>query len=581
MQGAEVSHAVRINLVAAADVHRIRKRQPENAAPTENVEAVVLGLGVSHNGIHQTRGLAVEVFVEAGLQTLRELCDPGRHGDGVAAERAGLVHRTGRRDVFHDFGARGVGAYGKASADDLAKRQHVRLDVVQARRTFKAHAETADDFIKQEQNAFSCADATHLPQEIGILDEEAIVGGDGFDGDNRDLVFVLGDARLERLEVVQREDQGFAGVGFGHARGRGRAEGGQATARLHEQGIDVAVVAPVELDDFVPARDAACQANGGHGGFRAGRHKANAVDVPVVGQNQFSKFVLEARRRTERGAVGQRGRDAVHDRRMRMAQDEWSPRAAEVDELVAVGIPNVGALALVHEQRRSTDRFESPHRRVHAAGKQGLGLVEQSRRRRALEGRCHFSAKLAQHERASHPEAARELDSADPLSRFRSRFHIPQHDGADTMYFTGNSLGLQPKDAKAALEVELDDWAKWGVEGHFQGQNPWVSYHERFVDGLCHLTGAKPHEVVAMNGLTVNLHLLLISFTNPRARAGSCCARRRPSPATGTRCAVRFACTAGTLTKTSSNLPLVTASTSCARKMSFAPSRKRETNWPP
>ena len=113
-------------------------------------------------------------------------------------------------------------------------------------------------------------------------------------------------------------------------------------------------------------------------------------------------------------------------------------------------------------------------------------------------------------------EAARELDSADPLSRFRERFHIPQHNGADAMYFTGNSLGLQPKAAKAALEVELDDWAKWGVEGHFQGQNPWVSYHERFTEGLCHLTGAKPHEVVAMNGLTVNLHLLLISFYQPK-----------------------------------------------------------------
>ena len=89
-------------------------------------------------------------------------------------------------------------------------------------------------------------------------------------------------------------------------------------------------------------------------------------------------------------------------------------------------------------------------------------------------------------------EAARELDSADPLSRFRERFHIPQHDGADAMYFTGNSLGLQPKAAKEALEVELDDWAKWGVEGHFQGQNPWVSYHERFTEGLCHLTAPNP-----------------------------------------------------------------------------------------
>ena len=94
MQGAEVSHAVGVDLVAAADVHRIRKRQPENAAPTEDVEAVALGLGMGHNGIDQTRGLAVKVFVEPGLQALRELCDPGRHGHGVAAERAGLVHRT-------------------------------------------------------------------------------------------------------------------------------------------------------------------------------------------------------------------------------------------------------------------------------------------------------------------------------------------------------------------------------------------------------------------------------------------------------------------------------------------------------
>ena len=119
-----------------------------------------------------------------------------------------------------------------------------------------------------------------------------------------------------------------------------------------------------------------------------------------------------------------------------------------------------------------------------------------------------------------HPtlEAARELDLADPLSRFRDRFHIPQHNGHDTMYFTGNSLGLQPRDAAEALRVELDDWATWGVEGHFQGRNPWVNYHERFVEGLCHLTGALPHEVVAMNGLTVNLHLLLVSFYQPKGR---------------------------------------------------------------
>ncbi len=128
-------------------------------------------------------------------------------------------------------------------------------------------------------------------------------------------------------------------------------------------------------------------------------------------------------------------------------------------------------------------------------------------------------------------EAARDLDLADPLSRFRERFHLPQHEGKDTMYFTGNSLGLQPKAAQEALQVELEDWATYGVEGHFQGRNPWVSYHERFADGLCHLTGAQPHEVVAMNGLTVNLHLLLISFYQPEGarRKMLCEAKAFPS----------------------------------------------------
>ena len=114
-------------------------------------------------------------------------------------------------------------------------------------------------------------------------------------------------------------------------------------------------------------------------------------------------------------------------------------------------------------------------------------------------------------------DEARALYRNDPLSALRKEFHMPQHGGQDAMYFTGNSLGLQPKAAAKALQVELDDWARLGVEGHFHGQHPWVNYHDRFVDGLTHLTGAKPHEVVAMNGLTVNLHLLLISFYNPKA----------------------------------------------------------------
>lgn len=110
---------------------------------------------------------------------------------------------------------------------------------------------------------------------------------------------------------------------------------------------------------------------------------------------------------------------------------------------------------------------------------------------------------------------AREADENDPLHHFRNQFFIPEHKGEETVYFTGNSLGLQPKAAKSALEQELNDWAKYGVEGHFDAKNPWFSYHEMFAAPLAKLVGAKPTEVVAMNGLTTNLHLLMVSFYRP------------------------------------------------------------------
>jgi kynureninase len=115
-------------------------------------------------------------------------------------------------------------------------------------------------------------------------------------------------------------------------------------------------------------------------------------------------------------------------------------------------------------------------------------------------------------------EHARSLDKSDPFPARRADFHLPIINGKEVIYFTGNSLGLQPKSAEQALKTELDDWAQWGVEGHFRAKNPWVSYHEKLTKGLAHLVGAKEHEVVAMNALTVNLHLLLVSFYAPKGQ---------------------------------------------------------------
>ena len=113
---------------------------------------------------------------------------------------------------------------------------------------------------------------------------------------------------------------------------------------------------------------------------------------------------------------------------------------------------------------------------------------------------------------------AEQLDREDPLASYRDRFHIPrQKNGKEYLYFTGNSLGLQPKTTRAFVEQELEDWANLGVEGHFHAKNPWMPYHGFLTDTTARLVGAKPHEVVVMNSLTVNLHLLMVSFYRPTA----------------------------------------------------------------
>ena len=113
---------------------------------------------------------------------------------------------------------------------------------------------------------------------------------------------------------------------------------------------------------------------------------------------------------------------------------------------------------------------------------------------------------------------AKKLDEMDPLRTYRSEFYIPRHQNKPCIYLTGNSLGLQPKGTASALEQELQDWRRYGVEGHFQAKNPWFNYHHRLTKSLCLLTGAKLSEVVAMNQLTVNLNLLLISFYRPSGK---------------------------------------------------------------
>jgi len=115
------------------------------------------------------------------------------------------------------------------------------------------------------------------------------------------------------------------------------------------------------------------------------------------------------------------------------------------------------------------------------------------------------------------PSFAETMDANDPLARFKSQFHFPKHDGNDVIYFCGNSLGLQPKNVAAAIETELTTWRELAIGGYFGGTNPWLHYQEYTRATLAGMMGAKENEITVMNALTVNLHLLMLSFYKPTA----------------------------------------------------------------
>ncbi len=139
-------------------------------------------------------------------------------------------------------------------------------------------------------------------------------------------------------------------------------------------------------------------------------------------------------------------------------------------------------------------------------------------------------------------EFAREMDAKDPLHSFREKFLFPTFHSENVVYFTGNSLGLQPKSVKQYINEELEDWAKYGVEGHFMSRRPWFAYHENLTDYTAEVVGAKPKEVVVTHSLTTNLHLLMVSFYRPEGKRTKilCEAKAFPSDQYALETQVRF-----------------------------------------
>lgn len=126
---------------------------------------------------------------------------------------------------------------------------------------------------------------------------------------------------------------------------------------------------------------------------------------------------------------------------------------------------------------------------------------------------------------------AQQLDEQDPLKHFRQEFIIPTRNGKEQIYFLGNSLGLQPKSTQSHIQQVLDQWSQWGVKGFTEGEQPWMQYHDQLTPAMSQIVGALPHEVVIMNQLTTNLHLLMVSFYQPTGKRNKiiCEAKAFPS----------------------------------------------------
>ncbi|MFO0494641.1 MAG: kynureninase [Flavobacteriia bacterium] len=122
------------------------------------------------------------------------------------------------------------------------------------------------------------------------------------------------------------------------------------------------------------------------------------------------------------------------------------------------------------------------------------------------------------HQFENNIDFARQLDEQDPLKNFRDKFYFPTFHEKTVRYFTGNSLGLQPKSVASYIQQELEDWQKFGVEGHFLAKRPWFAYHENLTEKVAKIVGAKPIEVVVTHSLTTNLHLLMVSFYRPQGK---------------------------------------------------------------
>ena len=300
----------------------------------------------------------------------------GGAGQRVTGERPGLVDRAGRGELRHDLRAPAERRGGQAATHDLPVRPQVRVRRVEAVPSGAGHPEPGHHLVDDEQRAVRVRDPGQFGVEAVTRGDHAHVAGGGLGDDRGDVLALGGERLLDRAQVVVRQHDRVARRRAGHAGRVGQAERGHAGAGGGEQRVRVAVVAAGELDDFGAAGEAAGQPDRRHGRLGTGVDQAHLLDRrprdDLLGEVHLTRGG-RAEARAQRGGLAQR----LHHRRVRVAENERAPGADQVDVPTTVGVEEPRTLPPDHEARGAADGTERAHGRVHPAGHDGLGAVEQ------------------------------------------------------------------------------------------------------------------------------------------------------------------------------------------------------------
>ncbi len=384
-------HSRSLDLVGALD-GLFGKAEPKDGGDVGHAERIAFFAGEIFDLVSQPMGFRFEGSIQPGLEQLLQGGMTSRHGDGVGTEGARLINGPFGSDVAHDFGGSSVGADGHAPPDDFAEGGDVGSNAVMTGRPLETYPKPGNHFIENEQSAVLGTEAPQEREEIGALQEQAVVGGHGLDDGAGQLMPVGLESGFQTLGIRQGQDEGVRDDGRWNPRRSAGAEGGQAASGPDQQGVHVTVVAALEFENLVPPGHPPGQANGRHDGLGARADEAQHLHIAVVVQNETAQPIAQLAGRSERGAAPHRLQHGYEHFGVGMPQDEGPPGTTEVQVGIAVGVLDAAARPPVDEQRRADDGFEGSHRGMHTPGEHLFGFFEQGCRFPTAEALFDFHA---------------------------------------------------------------------------------------------------------------------------------------------------------------------------------------------